>query len=106
MQALRTTYFARTLDASHSPAVTEPHTTVITELICLRRIPILSRDVYCFHVVPPTDRQREQNTHFQMVFVNTVVVVPRFRFVQVTSQTHYLTDDLTGYRNFPLNKLF
>ena len=28
MQALRTTYFARTLDASHSPAVTEPHTSV------------------------------------------------------------------------------
>ena len=28
MQALRTTCFARTLDASHSPAVTEPHTTI------------------------------------------------------------------------------
>ena len=37
----------------------QPGRAVITELICLRRIPILSRDVYCFHVVPPTDRQRQ-----------------------------------------------
>ena len=41
-----------------------------------------------------------------MVFVNTVVVVPRFRFVYVTSHTHYLTHTLTEYSNFPLIKLF
>ena len=35
MQALRTTYFARTLDASHSPAVTEPHTTNILWVLYL-----------------------------------------------------------------------
>ena len=69
------------------------------------RIPILSRDVYCF-----TDTRQWRPTAgmsqptsgppFQTLFVNVLLAPTPFRFVDHTWQTLYLTDGLTTIVNF------